>query len=82
MKASRCSSPCRATNDEGRVNRCSHGRCSTWAPAAPAASSPGPSAEIRVIHPEFGLKAFTQLMMDTGGVGAVCDPRQSGASRT
>jgi hypothetical protein len=36
------------------------------------------SAEIRLVHPEFGLKAFTQLMMDTGGVGAVCDPRVSG----
>ena len=33
------------------------------------------SAEIRVIHPEFGLKAFTQLMMDTGGSANVCDPR-------
>ena len=37
------------------------------------------SAEIRLVHPEFGLKAFTQLMMDTGGVGAVCDPRVGGA---
>jgi hypothetical protein len=36
------------------------------------------SAELRLIHPEFGLKAFTQLMMDTGGVGAVCDPRAGG----
>jgi len=35
------------------------------------------SAEIRVIHPEFGLKAFTQLMMDTGGAANVCDPRAS-----
>jgi hypothetical protein len=33
------------------------------------------SAEIRLIHPEFGLKAFTQLMMDTGGTATVCDPR-------
>ena len=33
------------------------------------------SAEIRLIHPEFGLKAFTQLMMDTGGSANVCDPR-------
>jgi hypothetical protein len=33
------------------------------------------SAEIRVIHPEFGLKAFTQLMMDTGGSANVCNPR-------
>jgi hypothetical protein len=37
------------------------------------------SAEIRLVHPEFGLSAFTQLMMDTGGVGAVCDPRAGGA---
>ena len=35
------------------------------------------SAEIRVIHPEFGLKAFTQLMMDTGGSATVCNPRAS-----
>ena len=38
-------------------------------------SMPHHSADIRVIHPEFGLKAFTQLMMNTGGTGAVCDPR-------
>jgi hypothetical protein len=36
---------------------------------------PHHSAEVRLIHPEFGLGAFTQLMMDTGGTGAVCDPR-------
>jgi hypothetical protein len=33
------------------------------------------SAEIRLIHPEFGLKAFTQLMMDTGASHTVCNPR-------
>jgi hypothetical protein len=33
------------------------------------------SAEIRLFHPEFGLKAFTQLMMDTGGTATACDPR-------
>lgn len=33
------------------------------------------SADIRVIHPEFNLKAFTKLMMDTGGANTVCDPR-------
>jgi hypothetical protein len=33
------------------------------------------SAEIRLIHPEFGLKAFTQLMMDTGTSHTVCNPR-------
>jgi hypothetical protein len=36
---------------------------------------PHHSAEIRLVHPEFGLKAFTQLMMDTGGTATVCDPR-------
>jgi hypothetical protein len=36
------------------------------------------SAEIRLIHPVVGLKAYTQLMRDTGGVGAVCDPRDKG----
>jgi hypothetical protein len=35
------------------------------------------SAEIRLIHPDFGLKAFTQLMMDTGNSANVCNPRQS-----
>ena len=39
------------------------------------------SAEIRLIHPEFGLKAFTQLMMDTGGVGAVCDRAQAAPTK-
>jgi len=34
------------------------------------------SADIRVIHPEFGLKSFIRLMMDTGGTGRVCDPRR------
>ena len=64
-------------NDEGRVNR-------VFSRSVFHMGTGGPkrfgmqhhSAEIRLIHPEFGLKAFTQLMMDTGGVGAVCDPRK------
>jgi uncharacterized repeat protein (TIGR03803 family) len=32
------------------------------------------AADIRLIHPDLGLKAFTQLMMNTGGLGVVCDP--------
>jgi hypothetical protein len=67
-------------NDEGRVNR-------AYSRSVFHMGTGGPkrfgmrmhSAEIRVIHPEFGLKAFTQLMMDTGGTGRVCDPRVSGA---
>lgn len=63
-------------NDEGRVNR-------VYSRSVFHMGTGGPrrfdqrlhSAVIRVKHPEFGLKAFTQLMMDTGGVGAVCDPR-------
>ena len=64
------------TNNEGRVNR-------VFSRSVFHMGSGGPkrftmqmhSAEIRVIHPEFGLKAFTQLMMDTGGSANVCDPR-------
>ena len=63
-------------NDEGRVNR-------VYSRSVFHMGTGGPkrftmqhhSAEIRLIHPEFGLKAFTQLMMDTGGTAAVCDPR-------
>ncbi|MCC6991903.1 MAG: fibronectin type III domain-containing protein [Acidobacteria bacterium] len=63
-------------NDEGRVNR-------VWSRSVFHMGTGGPkrfamphhSAEIRLVHPGFGLAAFTQLMMDTGGVGAVCDPR-------
>ncbi len=63
-------------NDEGRVNR-------VFSRSVFHMGTGGPrrfvtrhhSAEIRLVHPEFALKAFTQLMMDTGAVGAVCDPR-------
>jgi len=65
-------------NDEGRVNR-------VYSRSVFHMGTGGPkrfanrfhSADIKLIHPEFGLKAFTNLMMDTGGVGAVCDPRVS-----
>jgi hypothetical protein len=63
-------------NDENRINR-------AWSRSVFHMGTGGPrrfttshhSADIRVIHPEFGLKAFTRLMMDTGGTGIVCDPR-------
>ena len=63
-------------NDEGRVNW-------VYSRSVFHMGTGGPkrfamrhhSAEIRLIHPEFGLKAFTQLMMDTGGTATVCDPR-------
>jgi hypothetical protein len=69
-------------NDEGRVNR-------AYSRSVFHMGTGGPrrfgmqmhSAEIRVVHPEFGLKAFTQLMMDTGGLGRVCDPRVPGATK-
>ena len=64
-------------NDEGRVNRVYSRSVFHMGTGGPKRfNMPHHSAEIRLIHPEFGLKAFTQLMMDTGGVGAVCDPRE------
>ena len=64
-------------NDEGRVNRVYSRSVFHMGTGGPKRfNMPHHSAEIRLVHPEFGLKAFTQLMMDTGGVGAVCDPRQ------
>jgi hypothetical protein len=65
-------------NNEGRVNR-------VYSRSVFHMGTGGPkrftmqhhSAEIRVIHPEFGLKAFTQLMMDTGASANVCNPRAS-----
>lgn len=64
-------------NDEGRFNRVfsrSVFHMGTGAPRRFVVRHH--SAQIRLIHPEFGLKAFTNLMMDTGGTGAVCDPRK------
>lgn len=63
-------------NDEGRVNRVySRSVFHMGTGGARRFSMPHHSAEIRLVHPEFGLAAFTQLMMDTGGTGVVCDPR-------
>jgi hypothetical protein len=63
-------------NDEGRVNRVYSRSVFHMGTGGPKRfSMPHHSAEIRLIHPEFGLAAFTQLMMDTGNTGAVCDPR-------
>ena len=67
-------------NDEGRVNR-------VYSRSVFHMGTGGPkrftmqmhSAEIRLIHPDLGLKAFTQVMMNTGGTGRVCDPRVQGA---
>lgn len=65
-------------NDEGRVNRVFSRSVFHMGTGGPKRfTMPHHSAEIRLIHPEFGYAAFTQLMMDTGGVGAVCDPRVS-----
>jgi hypothetical protein len=66
-------------NDERRVNRAFSRSVFHMGTGGPRRfATQHHSAEIRLIHPEFGLKAFTQLMMDTGGVGAVCDPRSKG----
>lgn len=63
-------------NDEGRVNRVySRSVFHMGTGGARRFTMPHHSAEIRLVHPEFGLAAFTQLMMDTGDTGAVCDPR-------
>ena len=69
-------------NDEGRVNR-------VWSRSTFHMGTGGPnrfstqfhSAAIRLIHPEFGLKAYTQLMMNTGGSATVCDPRQQSPTK-
>ena len=64
-------------NDEGRVNRVYSRSVFHMGTGGPKRfNMPHHSAEIRLIHPDFGLKAFTQVMMNTGGVGAVCDPRR------
>jgi hypothetical protein len=65
-----------AVNDENRVNRIYSRSVFHMGTGGPARfSQPHHSAEIYVHHPEFGLVAYTQLMMDTGGTGIVCDPR-------
>jgi hypothetical protein len=69
-------------NDENRVNR-------VYSRSVFHMGTGGPrrydqqfhSAMIRLKHPEFGLKAFTQLMMDTGGTATVCDPRQQAPTK-
>ena len=65
------------TNNEGRTNRVfsrSVFHMGTGGPKRFAMQHH--SADIALIHPEFGLKAFTRLMMDTGAVThTVCDPR-------
>jgi hypothetical protein len=67
-------------NDERRVNRVFSRSVFHMGTGGPRRfNTQHHSADIRLIHPEFGLKAFTQLMMDTGGVGAVCDPRSRGS---
>lgn len=69
-------------NDEGRTNRVFSRSVFHMGTGGPKRfSMPHHSAEIRLIHPEFGLKAFTQLMMDTGGVGTVCDPRKQAPTK-
>lgn len=66
-----------ATNDEGRVNRVYSRSVFHMGTGGPKRFSVQfHSADIGVVHPEFGLLAFTRLMMDTGiPTGVVCDPR-------
>ena len=69
-------------NDEGRINRVYSRSVFHMGTGGPKRfSMQHHSAEIRLIHPDFGLKAFTQLMMDTGGSATVCDPRVNGATK-
>jgi hypothetical protein len=64
------------TNDEFRRNRVFSRSIFHMGTGGPARfSTRFHSADIRLVHPEFGLKAFTKLMMDTGNLGVVCDPR-------
>ena len=63
-------------NDEGRRNRVYSRSVFHFGTGGPARfSMQHHSADIAVRHPEFGLYAHTQLMMDTGGAATVCDPR-------
>lgn len=63
-------------NDEGRTNRLYSRSVFHMGTGGPKRfTTQHHSADIAVYHPEFGLKAYTRLMMNTGGTGAVCDPR-------
>jgi hypothetical protein len=69
-------------NDEGRRNRVFSRSVFHMGTGGPARfTTRFHSADIRVIHPEFGLKAFTKLMMDTGTANTVCDPRAQAPTR-
>ena len=69
-------------NDEGRVNRVYSGSVFHMGTGGPKRfTMQMHSAEIRIVHPDFGFKAFTQVMMNTGGTGRVCDPRVQGATK-
>ena len=69
-------------NDEDRINRVYSRSVFHMGTGGPKRfDTQHHSADIRLIHPEFGLKAFTRLMMDTGGTATVCDPRVSGATK-
>jgi hypothetical protein len=65
-----------AVNDENRVNRVYSRSVFHMGTLGPARFvQPHHSAEIYVRHPEVGISAYTQLMMNTGGFAGVCDPR-------
>ena len=69
-------------NDEGRVNRVYSRSIFHMGTGGPARfSTRFHSADIRVIHPDFKLKAFTKLMMDTGEPHTVCTPRAQAPTR-
>ena len=60
-------------NDEGRVNRVYSRSVFHMGTGGPKRfNMPHHSAEIRLIDPEFGLKAFTQLMMKTPAASVRC----------
>jgi hypothetical protein len=64
-------------NDEYRVNRVYSRSVFHMGTGGPRRfGMPHHSADIRLVHPEFGLTAFTRLMMNTGGTETICaNPR-------
>ena len=68
-------------NDENRTN-------TTWSLSTYHMGTGGPrrfttqhhSADLRLLHPS-GAYAATRVLMNTGGTGIVCDPRQGGDNK-
>lgn len=66
-------------NDEGRMNLIYSISCFHMGTGGPPRFNTTPhSADIRLIVPDRLIMTSTQLMMNTGGTGIVCDPRTPG----